>query len=144
MSVYLDSSALLRLSDSDHESHEAIAAYLTDNNLWDSIVTSELSDLECERVAVRESAAGNGARSDQIRGFMKAVSTQPAPINGDVVGRAFEIPFVIKTLDAMHLGIVMTYGYRKLITYDKQMISVANDLIEDVEWKVADFDIVSP
>ena len=117
--IYLDSSALIRMLDSEHPSHPPLLRFLDDGDRWRELITSALTGIEVARVAVRERSAELRARADE---FLAAIPI--VPITAEVVARARGITAPVKSLDAIHLGTAAESRASELLSYDKRMQSV--------------------
>lgn len=124
---YLDTSSLIRLLTPHHPSRQTLVDYLDQADLWDKLCTSKLTQLEATRVAVRD---GNQELGTQVNRFLEQISVMP--ISEDVLTRAMEIPFHVKTLDAIHVATAA--ATRVVMTSDKNMTDVLNKLQQHPDW----------
>ncbi|HKU30161.1 MAG TPA: PIN domain-containing protein [Arthrobacter sp.] len=124
---YLDTSSLIRLLTPHHPSRQTLVDYLDHADLWDKLYTSKLTQLEATRVAVRD---GNQDLRTQANRFLEQITVMP--ISEDVLTRAMEIPFHVKSLDAIHVA--SAAAATVVITSDKNMTDVLNKLRQHPEW----------
>ncbi|MDI2034467.1 type II toxin-antitoxin system VapC family toxin [Paenarthrobacter nitroguajacolicus] len=124
---YLDTSSLIRLLTPQHPSRQALVDYLDREALWNQLCTSKLTQLEATRVAVRDS---NQNLASQVDLFLKQITVMP--ISDDVLARAMEIPFHVKSLDAIHVA--SAAAATVVMTSDKNMADVLNKLQQHAEF----------
>lgn len=124
---YLDTSSLIRLLTPQHPSRQRLVDYLDQADLWTRLCTSRLTQLEAARVAVRD---GNQSLGAQVDLFLKQITVMP--ISDDILTRAMEIPFHVKSLDAIHVA--SAAAATVVITSDKNMTDVLNKLQQHPEW----------
>jgi len=121
---YIDTSSLIRLLTPQHPSRQLLVDYLDQGGLWDQLCTSKLTHLETTRVAIRD---GNKALAKDVGSFLNEITVMP--ITDDVLERAMEIPFHIKSLDAIHVASAAAASV--ILTSDKNMTSVLHQLQQD-------------
>jgi predicted nucleic acid-binding protein len=124
VTIYLDSSVLLRYLLSGDEAIRAIPKS-------DSVLSSELLEIECKRVMQRERLEGNmdDAHYAAVIGTLERVLDMMTivALGPEIRRRAAEsFPTVIGTLDALHLATARAYRERfpeplAMLSYDKQL-----------------------
>lgn len=117
--IYLDTSALIRMLDAGHPSHEPLLDHLDDGDRWSLLATSALTAVEAARVAVRERNPEIRARADK---FLGAITI--APITAEIIAGARDIKTHVKALDAIHLSTAAELRASELLGYDATMLSV--------------------
>ncbi|MCW3768282.1 type II toxin-antitoxin system VapC family toxin [Paenarthrobacter ureafaciens] len=127
---YLDTSSLIRLLTPQHPSRQSLLDYLDQADLWNQLCTSKLTQLEAARVAVRD---GNHNLGAQVDLFLKQITVMP--ISSAVLDRAMEIPFHVKSLDAIHVA--SAAAATVVMTSDKNMTDVLNRLQQHPDWSSA-------
>ncbi|KUF07663.1 type II toxin-antitoxin system VapC family toxin [Leucobacter sp. G161] len=145
--IYVDTSALVRLLDSNHDSSQRISEYFDTHSMWDRIVLSNLNALECERIAVREHLSGNRQLAAQLRSAVAELwdgVPRVATIDDRVVRRAQLIGCHVKSLDALHLGLAIGMAAHTIVTYDTQMSAAARWLSASVAWPDVELTVVAP
>ncbi|MFJ4027431.1 type II toxin-antitoxin system VapC family toxin [Paenarthrobacter sp. NPDC089989] len=124
---YLETSSLIRLLTPQHPSRQALVDYLDQADLWNHLCTSKLTQLEAARVAVRDGNPGLGAQVDL---FLRQITV--IPISEHVLTRAMEIPFHVKSLDAIHVASAAAASV--VMTSDNNMADVLNRLQQHPDW----------
>lgn len=124
---YLDTSSLIRLLNPVHPARQSLMDYLDRGALWDQLCTSKLTQLEATRVAVRD---GNQGLSAQVNLFLEQITVMP--ISDDILTRAMEIPFHVKSLDAIHVASAAAAAV--VMTSDKNMATVLHQLQGHPDW----------
>ncbi len=127
MSLYVDSSALVKLYLDEHDS-EAAAQILESDDVW---VTARHSQVEVRRTLARtlSGAALSGAREQFDRDWR---GVDIVELTGDVCDAAADIAELTgaRTLDALHLAAVRTVGggVLPIVTFDLRLARAARAL----------------
>ncbi|MGV8882370.1 MAG: type II toxin-antitoxin system VapC family toxin [Rhodoglobus sp.] len=124
---YVDTSSLINLITPSNPSHQMLIAHLDKKNLWDQLYTSTLTQLEVHRVAIHDNNPVLATTADQLLAGIVVL-----PISDDVLGRAMDIPFHTKSLDAIHVGTAA--AAQTILTSDKNMVKVLTLLAADSYW----------
>src|SRR5437588_3245561 len=127
--VYLDSSALVKLTIDERESSQLQTAL----DQWTHIVTSLVSQIELFRVVYRATAGMAQHRDprqwDQLRERARTALSRITLVALDqqVVGLAEAVqPFSLRSLDAIHLATALSVGgLEALVTYDSRLAQAA-------------------
>jgi predicted nucleic acid-binding protein len=128
LSIYLDSSALVKLVIRESES-ESLITFLDERNDT-NLVTSALSRVEVAR------AAATGGPEVRALAHSHLASIDQIAIDDEVLLRASQI-FAderLRTLDAIHLASALSIGasLKNVVTYDQRMTNAARRLGLDV------------
>lgn len=124
--VYVDTSALAALLVYQAET-EALALWL--DQVDASLVSSDLSETELRRVAVRE-----GFDQTKVSAILSGVSL--AALDRSVYRSAGLLPMRhLRTLDALHLEAAIRLSVDAVLTYDRRLAKAA---------AAAGFDVVAP
>jgi predicted nucleic acid-binding protein len=121
VTIYLDSSALVKLVHEEPES-DALRAWLRSRS--EVRATSALTRVELGR-AVRRARV---ATLDDARSLLDRVDE--LPVDRDVLDRAAALPVEARSLDAIHLASALGVGdlLSDLVTYDRRMAVAADAL----------------
>jgi uncharacterized protein len=117
--IYYDSSALLKLIRPERESGDFVRWFETRRDI--DATSSTLVLVEVVRAARRQ---GEGAerRARDILGGLDLV-----PMTWGLLDQAAVLPFVVRSLDAIHLASAIQMGSAldAFVTYDKQLLAAA-------------------
>ena len=119
MRLYLDSSAIVKLVQTEPES-SALRRYLRQHRADDK-VTSELARVEVVRAVLPGGAPALGKARRQLARFHQVSLTRdlldaPATLAPETL---------LRSLDAIHVASAQLADLRALVTYDERMVSAA-------------------
>ena len=119
MRLYLDSSAIVKLVQTEPES-SALRRYLRQHRADDK-VTSELARVEVVRAVLPGGAPALGKARRQLARFHQVSLTR------DLLDAAATLApeTLLRSLDAIHVASAQLADLRALVTYDERMVSAA-------------------
>jgi predicted nucleic acid-binding protein len=115
LSVYIDTSAAVKLLILEHES-EAVRAFCDQPSV--DLVSSDLLETELRRAALRETIPQAAVTS-----VLEGVTLHELPRS--VYSAAGQLPGPLRSLDALHLASAIRLGVDVILVYDTRLIAAA-------------------
>ncbi|MCL2594420.1 MAG: type II toxin-antitoxin system VapC family toxin [Promicromonosporaceae bacterium] len=122
--IYIDTSSAVRIALGDHDGpalQQILEAHRRRGSL---VVSSQLLELECRRVAVRLRNENKDPKGVDIYHARCGL----LPIDADVWRVAMGLSRTVKTLDAIHLATCSLVPGARLLTSDARMREVAQEM----------------